>query len=73
MLFMGTKKIDWENQITNMLNITQKLCCLGHLKAVNESTVRRLMKKFETTGLMADTKTPIRSRASRYDQNIIRR
>lgn len=43
---------------------------LGRNEAPNESTVRRLMKKFEETGSVVDLKSPGRRRSARTEQNI---
>lgn len=43
---------------------------LGRNEAPNESTVRRLMKKFFETGSTVDLKSPGRRRSGRTDQNI---
>jgi hypothetical protein len=43
---------------------------LGRNNAPNESTVRRLIKKFEASGSTADIKTPECSRPSRSRENI---
>jgi transposase len=42
----------------------------GRQNAPNESTVRRLIKKFEETGSIMDTKSPLRHRTGRSLANI---
>ena len=36
-----------------------------------EGTIRRIVKKFETTGLVVDQPTPVRRRNARSDENIV--
>lgn len=43
---------------------------LGHHHAPNESTVRRLIKKFEESGSVADNKSPGRPRSGRSEANV---
>ncbi|KAJ4427069.1 hypothetical protein ANN_26868 [Periplaneta americana] len=43
---------------------------LGHNEAPNESTVRRIMKKFFETGSTVNLKSPGRRRSGRSEQNI---
>ncbi|KAJ4425428.1 hypothetical protein ANN_28043 [Periplaneta americana] len=43
---------------------------LGRIEAPNESTVRRLIKKFFETGSTVNLKSPGRRRSGRSEQNI---
>ena len=64
-------RCDHQNSLSVQATFRARHEIYGQHHCPTEGTIRRIVEKFETTGLVMDQPTPVRRRNARSDQNIV--